>query len=338
MKKIILFVLSVPAMLLVCGCAAEKIDLLAASGMEEPSEHFAASTFQPYSRVVVPAEQGYWIKNPNEQPAVLTVFNGLTLDCKGIYEWCLRYAGYERVRLLLSGNEYKNGSIFKKDVLLNTMSYLNVNSTVEYRKKFAVSPECERLVPAFTLINPGKSGHAAELWIEEFSVKRVGTMKTASNALKNINLADEYDFSRYPAGEFNNMFKGKGKDVKKWSDVKAEVVELNGEKVLHIVRKPADYIYPYMDLKAFPTDPQYYFVKLTFKARGKGGIRPGLWWKRFEMSWDYYHGEEVQLTDEWQTISLIHPCLTPNVEKATMSFTSKGDGEFWIKDISATLL
>ena len=30
--------------------------------------------------------------------------NGLPLDYKGIYELCLRYAGYERVRLLLSGN------------------------------------------------------------------------------------------------------------------------------------------------------------------------------------------------------------------------------------------
>ena len=335
-KHIYLFL---PLMLILCGCAStEKIDLLAQTGLEEPNEHFSASTFLPFSQAVAPSELGYWIKNPKAQPALLTVFNGVSLEQKGIYELVMRYVGHERLRLIISGSEYQNGKILKKDVLLNTMAYLNVNGTVEYRKKFAVSPECETLVPSLTLINPGKSGHATELLIEELSVKRVGTMKTASDELKKVNFASEYDFSQYPAGEFNNMFKGKGKDAKTWSDVKAEIVDLNGEKVLHMIRTPANYIYPYMDLQPFTVDPQYYLVKLTFKAKGKGSIKPGLWWKRVEMNWDYYHGEEVQLNNEWQTVTLTHPCLTPNVDKATISFTSKGDGEFWIKDISVNFL
>ena len=274
-------------MLMLCGCAAtvEKKSLLDSPGMEEPNELFSGSTFQPFSQMFERTQGGYWVKNPGEKPALYGVFNGLSLDNNGIYELCLRYVGQEKLRLLISGVECKNGKVLKRDILLNTVSFLNVNSSVEYRKKFAVSPECETLIPSLYLINPGKTGHATELLIEELSVQRIGTMKTASDELKSVNMADEYDFSKYQLGEFNNMFKGKGRDVKKWSDVKAEIVEQEGARVLHIVRKPESYIYPYMDLKPFPVDPQYYFVKLTFKAKGKGSIKPGLWWKRNMMNW-----------------------------------------------------
>ena len=336
-KKLFFFI---PLFLVLSGCAVteEKTDLLSHPGMETQSDLFPSSIFLPYSKVFQPYKSAWLVKNPARQQAIFSVLRGVKLDSNGIYELRMRYSGQEQGHFTLHGYELKNGEILKAQVLLNTMSYLNVNGVVEYRKPFAVSPDCEQFLSSLTLRNPGRNGHATELLIEELSICRIGTMKTALPGLGRINYASEYDFSRHPEGDFQKIRKGLGVNAKKWSDVKAEVVKVDGEKVLHILRKPENYIYPYFELKPFLTDPRYHFIKLTFKVKGKGSIKPGLWWKRETLSFDYYHGKEVKLTDDWQDVSLIHPCMTPDVKNAAVSFTSSGHGEFWIKDISVNCL
>ena len=336
MKKKYLFFLPV---VLFCGCTGtgEKTDLLSSPGMEVQTSAFPGKTFQPYSRVMIRDNAGWLVRNPGKMPVFFVVFQGVSLDAEGIYELNMRYVGLEGTRLIISGSEFNGETYLKGLVLMNTVSSVNVNGAAEYRKEFAVTPDCNRLIPSLSVINPGKNGHGTELLVEELSIRRTGTMKAASSSIRTVNLASDYDFAKYPEGDFEKICKGYGKQAKRWSSIKAEIVNLDGENVLHIVRKPENYIYPYMELKPFPVDPKYYFVKLSFKIKGKGSIKPGLWWKRNSLNWDYYHGGEVKLTDQWQTVTVIHPCMTPDVKNATMSFTSGGSGEFWIKDITANL-
>ncbi len=328
-------IFAVPVFLLFSGCAVteKKINLLTEPGLEKQTALFYGDRFQPFSKMISPCKSGWLVKNPEKVPVIFSVFKGQPLDPTGIYELKMRYVGQEGIRLIVCGSEYGKEKIQKNNILLNTVSSLNVNGAAEYRKEFAVSPACELLFPSLSVINPGKLGHAVELLVEDLSIRRVGNMKFAPEEIKKINLASDYDFSKYPAGDFPDIHKGNGVNAKKWSNIKAEIVELNGEKVLHIIRKPENYIYPYMALKPFPIDPKYHFIKLSFKIKGKGSIKPGLWWKRSSLGWDYYHGLEVKLSDEWQTVTVIHPCMTPDVKSATMSFSSNGHGEFWIKDI-----
>ena len=336
-----LFAVSVLFSLFVCTAAEDKINLLSLPGEEKQSDMFSPNGYEPFSKVIVPLKQGqgWLIKNPKKVPIFYTQLHGVSLKPDGIYELRLRYVGQERNRILLQGVECKDGKKVKINLLANATSFLNVNGAAEYRKEFAVSPDCQTLIPLLSLINPGKSGNMIEMLLEELSICRVGTMKKASDKVKNVNLASDYDFSKYPEGDFKKIFKGYGPKAKKWTSVKAEIVKLDGENVLHIVRTPENYIYPYLQMKPFPVDPRYHFVKLTFKAKGKGSFKPGLWWKRYALNWDYYHGTDVILTDEWQTVTLIHPCMTPNVKEATVSFTSGSiAGEFWIKDLSVTML
>ncbi|MBE6406735.1 MAG: hypothetical protein E7040_12050 [Lentisphaerae bacterium] len=325
------------ALLSGCSTMEKKTELLATPGMEKQSDLFPGEYFQPFSKVIKPYDSAWLVVNPEKEPVFYTVFQGMKLDPTGIYKLQMRFVGQEGTRLIISGSEYSNGKIIKNHILLNTNSYLNVNGAVTYSKEFAVTPACEQLIPSLSVINPGKKGHARELLVEELSISRVGTMKKAAPEIRKINLAADYDLKKLPLGDFKKIHKGNGPNAKKWSNIKAEIITLNGEKVLHIVRAPGNYIYPYMNLKPFPIDPKYHFVKVTFKAKGKGAIKPGLWWKRAMFNWDYYHDPEVKLTDEWQTITVIHPCMTPDVKSATMSFSSLGHGEFWIKDISANI-
>ena len=329
--------LAVLCPVLLCGCSGivpDKIDLLATPGAEKLSE---MPHFRPFSEIVKPYGSSWLITNPDREQHIVTALSGVKLDPTGIYELKMRYAGQEGTRLILNGLEYGDGKIIKRNTLLNTVSFLNVNGMTAYSKEFAVTPECRELVPSLSILRPGKNGNLEEFLVEELSIRRVGDMKKAAPEVKKVNLASDYDFSEYPEGDFKKIHKGNGADAKKWTDIKAEIVTLDGEKVLHIVRTPENYIYPFMNLKKFPIDPKYHFVKVSFKAKGTGSILPGLWWDRASLHWDYYHLPEVSLSDRWQTVTFLHPCMTSDVRSATMSFTSSGSGEFWIKDISVNL-
>ena len=76
---------------------------------------------------------------------------------------------------------------------------------------------------------------------------------------------------------------------------------------------------------------------MSLKARGKGSFKIGLWWERPSLSWDYENKGLCRLTDQWQTFTAVRPCMTPDVAAPTLSFTSYGNGEFDIRDISVTL-
>lgn len=87
-----LFFVIVPLFSCICGCSTNtgKTDLLASPGLEVQSEHFPGSTFMPYSKMIVPAESGWLVKNPSEKTAVFAVLKGITLDPNGIYELRMR--------------------------------------------------------------------------------------------------------------------------------------------------------------------------------------------------------------------------------------------------------
>ena len=334
--KFTLFALPV---LLIGGCCTRtSIPLTGTSGMEKPVAALGPERFYPYSKVIKPYGKRWLLRNPDREKFFTTGFRDIQLDPSKIYELRMSFTGWEKGTFYLRGNEYNGDKLLKSQMLAQSTTFLNVNGLTNYIKEFTVSPETTRLEPVLIFANPGKKGQVNQLMIDKLEIVETGTMKKASATISAMNLAEKYDFSKYPDGDFKYIFKGRGANAKEWSDISAKVVRINGEAMLHIIRKPANYIYPWMDLQDFPIDPQYHFVKLSFKVKGSGAIRPGLWWKRRTMGCDYYHGPTVNLSDKWQTVSLIHPCMTPDVKRATMSFSSKGDGEFFIKDIRVNML
>lgn len=331
--KILLAVLSG---LVLCGCCTEKYNLM---DIKEPLEstelqQFGGDYYLGFSDVVSAHEKYHIVHAPQTRRNIFAFpLQTLQLDPRGLYELRLRFAGQEKIALYVFGFEYSSGKIRWTRPLAKTMSYLNVNGITDYSKEFAVSPGTDRLQPMFQLHKEGRPFSKSALMIEELSIIRKGDMKFADAELKKINFAADYDFSKYPVGDFTNIHKGNGPKAKKWSDVKAEIVELDGEKVLHIVRNKDNYIYPFIHFAPFNVDPQYYFVRLTFKAKGKGAFFSGLWWRRPDLNFDFENTPECKLTDEWQTFTMYRPCMPPGVKSATLGFTSRGDGEFFIKDI-----
>ena len=322
--------------LVLCGCSIEKYNLM---DIKEPLEsaemqQLGGNYYVGLSDVVNTHEKYYTVNAPENKKNIFAFpLQRLKLDPRGLYELRLRFAGQEKIALYVFGFEYNAGKIRWNRPLAKTMSYLNVNGMTDYRKEFAVSPGTDCFQPVFQLHKAGRPLPNSVVMIEELSITRKGDMKFADADLKKINFAADYDFSKYPVGDFSNIHKGNGPNAKKWSDVKAQIVEVDGEKVLHIVRNKNNYIYPFINFAPFNVDPRYYFVRLTFKAKGKGSFFSGLWWKRPDLNFDFENTPECKLTDEWQTFTMLRPCMIPGVKSATLGFTSHGDGEFFIKDI-----
>lgn len=323
--------------LFLCGCCCEKYDLMdGKNAIKCPDFELIGGDFYcEFDKVVQKKDDFSIIRTPQNKIKVFAFpLKTVELDPRGIYELNLRFVGKERIFFNILGAEFANGKIRWTRPLARSMSFLNVNGAVNYSKEFAVSPGTEKLQPVFQLQSSANSSlNGYIMLVENLSITRKGDMKCASDELKKINFASDYDFSKYPLGDFKKMRKGNGPNAKKWSNVKADIVEDNGEKVLRIIRKPENYIYPFITLAPFKVDPRYYFVRVTFKAKGKGAFKSGLWWQRSSLYFDYENTPECKLTDKWQTFTMLRPCMTPDVQKAALSFTSAGDGEFYIKDI-----
>ena len=307
-------------------------------GLEKPLLSIEGEeNFLPWTIAVKDSPAGKIFKNPKRLPLYTVEFQPIAPEPGWIYEMNMKFIGQEGTALHIYGVEYAGTVQRSNHVLLRTRSALNVNGVTGYSKEFAVAPGCTELRTSLTVASAGKTGHTTELLVEKLSIRKVAPMKQASSEIRKINLAEDYDLSKYPEGSFPKMSKGYGENAKHWPNVKAEIVKVDGENLLHIVRTKDQYIYPFMELKPFPVDPRYYYIRLTFEIKGKGTVAPGLWWKRRSLSWDYFHGKKVTLTDDWQTVTVVHPCMTPDVKSATMSFTGGGDGEFWIRNISANM-
>lgn len=318
------------------GCCTEKYDLLE---MEKPvkcteAEPYGGDFYVGFNESVQKKGKFYLVHAPQGGTKIFAFpLKTLKLDPEGLYELHLRFAGKERVALNIYGMEFEGEKVRWTRPLARTMSFLNVNGSTDYYKEFAVSPGTDRLQPIFQLWKTGTNFRGNVLLLEELSVTRKGDMKFADDEQRAVNYAADYDFSKYPVGDFKKIHKGNGPNAKKWSNVKAEVIECDGEKVLHIVRNKDNYIYPFITFSPFKIDPRYYFVRVTFKAKGKGSFSSGLWWQRPSLYFDYENSPKCELTDKWQTFTMLRPCMTADVKNASLSFTSHGDGEFFIKDI-----
>lgn len=330
----ILFALLLTSVL--CGCCCtEKYDLLDAKNAPQKKEvEKYGKDFYSVADGVQKKGDFYLVKAPKTKTKSFALLpRPLKLDSKGVYELRMRYAGQERVALNMYGQEFEGENVRWTRPLVRTMSYLNVNGSTDYRKEFAVSPGIDKIQPIFNLARGGANFVGTVLLLEELSIVRKGDMKFADSEQKKINYAADYDFSKYPVGDFRKIHKGNGPKAKKWSNIKAEIIECDGEKVLHIVRNKDNYIYPFIRLAPFKIDPRYHFVRVTLKAKGKGSFATGLWWQRPSLYFDYENAPKCELTDKWQTFTMTRPCMTADVKNAALSFTSYGDGEFFIKDI-----
>jgi hypothetical protein len=64
-----------------------------------------------------------------------------------------------------------------------------------------------------------------------------------------------------------------------------------------------------------------------------------IWWWLKHSNWSYYGGDSIELTEQWQTVTLWRGCITPGVDYAACSIAIETpEAEFWVDDMSLKIL
>lgn len=144
-----------------------------------------------------------------------------------------------------------------------------------------------------------------------------------------------------PVSDFENLKTGPytpGKDIfSTFKGTTAEIVEQDSGKCLHIVMPPKGYVFPYFSSRRANLDNCALLFK--YRIKGKGKVHPMIWWWVKNCSWTYYGGKDIELTDQWQDVSLWRSCTLPDMEFAGCSFAiASPEADFYVDDVSLTII
>lgn len=149
----------------------------------------------------------------------------------------------------------------------------------------------------------------------------------AGNFFQNKNLLSVSDFDDLPLGPLADPA------ARGIFNCKNPKISATGSPSLHIVKTAADSPFPY-----FSAQPVSLFncgVEFSCKVKGKGRVHPMIWWRLRGESWSYHAGQqEVELTDQWQTLRIWVPCLNPAQVSAagSVAITSQ-EADLYIDDV-----
>lgn len=302
------------------------------------------SNFTPYSEAFERTGRFLRMKVPKSDGEIeyrVTGLKKISVTPGMRYSIKMKAMGTENIYLLVMGLFYKNDEFVEISTLVRNTYFLNVNGMVAIEKEFAPPPDTDSMILYMALIQKpsGKTlTPGTKLVFEELSVSETGPMKTVPADMLNKNFLKYDDFTQCALGEFTDMTRGLGERSKRWSNVDAQVVELEGEKCLRIIRTPENFSSPFFKTAAFGFDPQTYYIKATATVRGEGEFHLGLWWIRDGFNTDFQNQVPCILSDEWTSVTEIRPCLSPLVLSTELVFHSNKDGVLYVKNLSVEIV
>ena len=317
-----------------CIYVNAEINFMKLNEGQEKCDHITPyenpESFIPYSKAFIRNGSFFSFitpKNSQKKNSYFTRLAKVSVEPKTIYTLKLTALGSEKLYILITGLFFKNGKYIGTRSVFRHIYLQNVNGMTSVEKDFAIPTGVDSMILNLTM------NSNATLIIKEFAIRKKGRIKIPPSGYLGKNLLPIGDFKNCQLGEFTGMYKGRGKNAKHWPNIKADVVELNGEKCLKIERNTQNYIYPFFTSVPFPFNPQNYLIKASVTVRGKGEFRLGLWWKRKGIPRDYQNRVKCVLSDKWTTFTEIRACLSPLVTNANLSFYSTGNAVIYVKNI-----
>jgi hypothetical protein len=327
-----------------CGWTFADVDFVKLNEGQENPDYVQnvkpVKGFIPYSKAFIRKGPYILFVNPQNKRKTHFNFTGLKeipVKPGTVYSMKITAIGQELSVMDIFGIIFKDKKYWGKLSIIKNIFFLNVNGMTTIERDFTVPLGASSIVLDFG-VGPWEKGKVnrpgTKLIIQELTLKEKGRMKTPSPEILGKNFLPMGNFGNCKNGDFAGIFKGCGKTAKHWPDIEAKIVKLDGLKCLRIKRTPQSYPYPHITSKRFPFNPQYYYIKVSVTARGKGEFNLGLWWKRDNFNPDYSNRIKCILSKEWQTFTETRACLSPLVSSAALAFYSKNNAEIYIKDIS----
>ncbi|MBL8992454.1 MAG: hypothetical protein JNM63_03885 [Spirochaetia bacterium] len=98
--------------------------------------------------------------------------------------------------------------------------------------------------------------------------------------------------------------------------------EIGEGKVIRLHFRPGNYLYPHFPSVHFPEGKlENRLVRFTCRIRGKGIVKPGLWWDRKHIGYFYSHESFVALGPEWHPVVIEAGCVDPTVVRAAATLS-----------------
>jgi hypothetical protein len=80
-------------------------------------------------------------------------------------------------------------------------------------------------------------------------------------------------------------------------------------------------------------------VEFTCRVKGKGTIRPMIWWMTKLSSWNYYGAPSVVLTDDWQPVRMWRGCINADLDYAACSLAVQTlEADFYVTDLALRIV
>jgi hypothetical protein len=193
-----------------------------------------------------------------------------------------------------------------------------------YFRDFATPPNADKVIIWVALSSNGntfKAGPKLVFTEIEITPEQQLSVKKNEENLASSNLTRE----------FINAGKGLNR-------LKVNIEDLSDGKTLQII-KNQEKQYPWFNIRM--PEKNYYgkLVKLSFKAKGIGKFRPGIWWKKLNKSYEYINGTSILLSDKWQTVKRILYCNDPSTKGVSIAMCMGSSlVDMQIKDINFVVL
>ena len=332
--------------------APARFDYVASpGGIEDPEATFAflvtetdRKAFVPYSKAFAKEAGFLAVKIPGHEDKTLR-HRYLALKPVPVSGGC-RYTLIAKGLCLYGVTAIGFAPSFKIDGTYRSMRFIqgehfsDRHGFSKHEKDFVTPPGATEMIMTVFVGSKGAMGGPVYTVFEELAVER-GAPLPGKKELLGKNLLYFEDFSQFPVGPLsipkNKVFDSRSNKVversllglgNKTNALAAEIVEMDGRRVLKLTRKAGGYDYPRFDTR--PVKLEGCWVRCSVRIKGEGDVTPGLWWNRRFLSWEYSHSRMTELTDEWVELESIRPCINPLTEAAAMDLLSRNPSVYYI--------
>jgi hypothetical protein len=340
-------VLSIVFAAVLCGCRS-NVDLSAfPSGLEKKPRlcpntvrpDFAAREFLPYSKAFKRDKAGNLLfnveKRDEQEPWHYAAIGPVPVKPATRYNLIFNLEKRYKDEVLFYISYAKNGQpdVVPHVFMLHVARGVSSPTGATVSQEMITSTGCDGMYIWLIASNSGKKVKpGVKAVFTRFELEELGPSGPASAlaARAGENLL-QFDLSKMPPGKIlkSNSAFHPGSKLKM---VIAEVRQDGSDKVLHVKYEKGMYLYPHFTTVKAPFKDA--LCRYSFKIRGKGVIRPGLWFKRDYVSFYYSHGVMVTLSDKWQEVILEYGCVDPLVHAVSVSITNSGESvEYDAKDL-----
>jgi len=273
-------------------------------GLPDNCDINSRQEFLPYSKVIAASSKLLTFRIPQDktnQKYCYTGFGPFSIKRLTVYRLSLRLNNlYGKNNVFLYVSFFKGKEFISSQRMFIIAGAKNAPAAMTgYFRDFASPPDADKMILWIALSGGGKRLKTGlKLLLTDIKIIPVKRIKAITKAINLIKTGSNYINS----GRGNNKLKIDFTD--------------KGMRITKSRQKQ----YPWFNIR-IPDGNSYYgkLVKFSCRVKGKGTIRPGIWWQKHNKKFEYINSAPILLSDKWENIECILYCDDPATVGASVA-------------------